>query len=140
MRTETYEEQYARIYGRAPEPDIDDVPKPDQQKSAHPQQSKKHAALEKFKLADVFVKAGMRNCTSSAAATWFALWNFSDYGVVDMSHQQIGEALGKCKATGRRGARELEQKGYVTVLRRGSEVSGLPNVYQLHPTPPLTAL
>lgn len=90
---------------------------------------------ERFGKHREFMQTQSRNCKPTAVLVWCALWDEErDWLVKGMSEKTLARYLGRGVRTIERAIAELEEKGYIRIVKRGGIGKGA-SVYELHSTP-----
>lgn len=89
----------------------------------------------RFTVLNRFIDESVQLLTNAEAVTWFVLFrDVKPNGSACMAHSQIAEKLGCDRRTVARALKKLEDKGLITVVKRGGLNRGS-NVYRVHATP-----
>lgn len=88
---------------------------------------------------NAFTDEHMRCLSSSAQATWYALWRCENRhtGKATVLQEKLAERRGMHVRTIQRDLDELQKRGFVEVLYRGH--TGVASSYRLHPVPLVVA-
>jgi hypothetical protein len=72
----------------------------------------------------------------SAVSTWFALWRRADdHGRAHASVPALAAETNLSQKTVKRSTKRLAELGFLELIKRGSSVTHIPNLYRLHAMP-----
>jgi hypothetical protein len=93
----------------------------------------KRTSAGRFQCINAFIDATMGTLTPAERAAWFILWrDTKPSGLAETSQANMARRAGVSDRAIRAALRQLEQRGLVTVVHRGSLRRG-PSIYRVHP-------